>query len=111
MFAIVLTVFVYNDYRYVFNGSKIVALITVYSRLDTDPHARRLEHRSVQRNGKNESLGCSLLRHADDFRQLCAVQFTGSHFGRRIFLRGNVTTVEWKRFKRLVKQTNGHEIL
>lgn len=36
--------------------------------LDFDP--RRLEYRSVERNGENISMGRTLLRRAHDFRQL-----------------------------------------
>lgn len=68
---------------------------------DVDPHPRRLEHSVVQWNGKNESLGRSLLRDADDFWQLRVVQFAGSNFGRRIFFRGN-SFLRWKYTKRLV---------
>lgn len=51
-----------------------------------DSHPRGLEHSVVQRDGKNEPLGRSLFRDADDFRQLRPVQFAGRNFGRRIFL-------------------------
>lgn len=53
----------------------------LFCNFDTDSYTRRLEYSIIQWNGKNESLGCSLFRDADDFRQLRVVQFAGSNSG------------------------------
>jgi hypothetical protein len=59
--------------------------VTVISLLP-DPHPRRLERGTVQRNGKDEPLGSAVLCGSHDFRKLRSVQPPGRHFGGR-FLR------------------------
>lgn len=53
----------------------------------TDPDARGLECCAVQWDGEDESLGRSVFRHVNDFRQLRSVQSAGGHSRRRLQLR------------------------
>lgn len=57
-----------------------------------DPNARRLECGAVQRNGEDESLGCLVLRYANDVRQLRSLQFAGRHPRRGFQLRATRET-------------------
>lgn len=84
----------FTFYSYFSNTLVIFLTCFIYIFSGTDSYTRRLEHSVVQRNGKDKPLGRSLFRDADDIRQLRFVQFTGSNFGRRIFLRGNSYTLD-----------------
>lgn len=45
----------------------------------SDPNARGLERRPVQRHGKDKPLGRPVLRGPHDIRQLRPVQLVGGH--------------------------------
>lgn len=52
---------------------------------------RRLEYCLIQRNGENQSLGCSVFCSVDDIWKLCFVQPSCRYFGGRVQVRPRVT--------------------